>query len=130
MDFVFGLSKDRNGDTGIVVFVERLSKMAHLAAGPDPTDDKGTAMLFLDCLFRQHGLPLAIISDRDPRFTGKFWTSIFKCLVRDWTFPQRIIRRPMVKLSVLIASLMTFCVVFALIRLCIEAPCFLLLYLL
>ena len=31
-------------------------------------------------MFRQHLLPLAIISDRDPRFTGKFWTSIFKVL--------------------------------------------------
>ena len=37
-------------------------------------------MLFIDRVFRQHGLTLAIISDRDPRFTGKFWTSIFKVL--------------------------------------------------
>ena len=37
-------------------------------------------MLFIDRWFRQHGLPLAIISDRDPRFTGKFCTSIFKVL--------------------------------------------------
>ena len=52
MDFVFGLSKDRNGDTGIVVFVERLSKMAHLAAMPDSIDGKGTTMMFIDDLFR------------------------------------------------------------------------------
>uniref|UniRef100_H3H5J1 Reverse transcriptase domain-containing protein n=1 Tax=Phytophthora ramorum TaxID=164328 RepID=H3H5J1_PHYRM len=32
MDFVFGLPKDSDGNTGIVVFVDRLSKMAHLAA--------------------------------------------------------------------------------------------------
>ena len=37
-------------------------------------------MLFIDRMFRQHGVPLAIISDRDPRFTGKFCTSIFKVL--------------------------------------------------
>ena len=37
-------------------------------------------MLFIDRVFRQHGLPLAIVSDRDPRFTGKFWKSIFKVL--------------------------------------------------
>ena len=37
-------------------------------------------MLFIDRVFRQHRLLLAIISDRDPRFTGKFWTSIFKVL--------------------------------------------------
>ena len=76
MDFVFGLQRDRDGNTGIVVFVDRLSKMVHLAAVPDTIDDKGTAQLFVDRVFRQHGFPLAIVSDRDPRFTGKFWTSV------------------------------------------------------
>jgi hypothetical protein len=80
MDFVFGLPKDSDGNTGIVVFVDRLSKMAHLAAVPDSIDAEGTAKLFIDRVFRQHGLPVAIVSDRDPRFTGKFWKSIFKVL--------------------------------------------------
>ena len=80
MDFLFGLPKDSYGNTGIVVFVDRLSKMAHLAAVPDTIDGEGTATLFIDRVFRQHGLPLAIVSDRDPRFTGKFWNSIFKVL--------------------------------------------------
>ena len=80
MDFVFGLPKDRVGNTGIMVFVDRLSKMAHLAAVPESIDGKGAAMLFIDRVFRQHGLPVAIVSDRDPRFTGKFWTSVFKVL--------------------------------------------------
>ena len=80
MDFVFGLPKNSEGNTGIVVFVDRLSKMAHLAAVPDSIDAKGTAKLFIDRVFRQHGLPVAIVSDRDPRFTGKFWKSIFKVL--------------------------------------------------
>ncbi|GMF29277.1 unnamed protein product [Phytophthora fragariaefolia] len=80
MDFVFGLPPDAAGNTGVVVFVDRLSKMAHLAAVPDTIDGEGTASLFLDRVFRQHGLPEAVISDRDPRFTGKFWTSIFAVL--------------------------------------------------
>ena len=80
MDVVFGLPKDCDGNTGIVVFVDLLSKMAHMAAVPDSIDDKGTAMLFIDHVFRQHWSPLAIISDCDPRFTGKCWTSIFKVL--------------------------------------------------
>uniref|UniRef100_A0AAV1TEM8 Integrase catalytic domain-containing protein n=1 Tax=Peronospora matthiolae TaxID=2874970 RepID=A0AAV1TEM8_9STRA len=80
MDFVFGLPKDSEGNTGIVVFVDRLNKMAHLAAVPDSIDAEGTAKLFIDRVFRQHGLPVAIISDSDPRFTGKFWKSIFKVL--------------------------------------------------
>ena len=80
MDFVFGRPKDCDGNTGVVVFVDLLNKMAHLAVVPDSIDGKVTAMLFIDLVFCQHGLPLAIISDRDPRFTGKFWTSIFKVL--------------------------------------------------
>uniref|UniRef100_A0AAV1USB5 Integrase catalytic domain-containing protein n=1 Tax=Peronospora matthiolae TaxID=2874970 RepID=A0AAV1USB5_9STRA len=80
MNFVFGLPRDVAGNTGIVVFVDRLSKMAHLAAVPDSIDGEGTAKLFMDRVFRQHGLPVAIVSDRDPRFTGKFWKSVFKVL--------------------------------------------------
>uniref|UniRef100_A0AAV1THH7 Integrase catalytic domain-containing protein n=1 Tax=Peronospora matthiolae TaxID=2874970 RepID=A0AAV1THH7_9STRA len=66
MDFVFGLPKDSDDNTGIVVFVDRLSKMAHLAAVPDSIDGERTAQLFIDRVFRQHGLPVSIISDRDP----------------------------------------------------------------
>ena len=72
MDFVFGLPKDLDGNTGIVAFVDRLSKMAHLAAVPDSIDAEGTAKMFIDRVFRQHGLPMAIFPHRDPHFTGKF----------------------------------------------------------
>ena len=80
MDFVFGRPKDLAGNTGIVVFVDRLSEMAHLAAVLDTIDGEGSATLFIDRVFRQHGLPVAIATDRDPRFTGKFWKSIFRVL--------------------------------------------------
>ena len=80
MDFVFGLPKDAQGNTGIVVFVYRLSKMDHLAAVPDTIDGEGTATLFIDRVFGQNGLPVSIVSDRDPRFTVKFWKYIFKVL--------------------------------------------------
>ena len=73
MDFMFGLLKDVQVNMGIVVFVDRLSKMTQLASVPDTIDGKGTATMYIDRVFRQHGLPVAITSDRDPRFTGKFW---------------------------------------------------------
>ena len=38
--------------------------MAHLAAVPDSIDGEGTALLFIDRVFRQQGMPLAIVSDR------------------------------------------------------------------
>ena len=74
------LPKAAHGNTGIVVFVDRLSKMAHLAAVPDTNDGEGTGTLFIDRVSRQHGLPVAIVSDRDPRFAGKFLKTIFKGL--------------------------------------------------
>ena len=42
MDFMFGLSKYAHGNTGIVVFVDRLNKMAHFADVSDTIDDIGS----------------------------------------------------------------------------------------
>ena len=50
-DFLFGLPKVSDGNTGIVFFVDRLSKMAHLAAVPDSIDGEGTDLLFIDRVF-------------------------------------------------------------------------------
>ena len=83
MIFAFGLPKDCDGNTGIVVFVDRLSKKAHLAAVLDYIEGKRTDMLFIDRVFLQHGLPLAIISDSDPRFTGNFGLPFSRCLTLD-----------------------------------------------
>ena len=80
MSFMFGSPIDAQGITGTMVFVDRLSKMAHLAAVPDNIDGEGRATVFINRVFRQHDAPVAIVSDRDPRFTGKFRKSIFKVL--------------------------------------------------
>ena len=56
MDFLFGLPKDSQGNTGIVVFVDRLSKIYHLADVPDTINGEGAATLFIDRVFRQHCL--------------------------------------------------------------------------
>ena len=44
------------------------------------------AQIFVDNVFRLHGLPEVIISDRDPCFTGKFWRSLFDLLGTDLRF--------------------------------------------
>ncbi|KAE9269460.1 hypothetical protein PF001_g29215 [Phytophthora fragariae] len=58
MDFVFGLPPDNKRRTGIVVFVDRFSKMVHLAAVPAEVTAKQTARLFVDMVFRHHGMPI------------------------------------------------------------------------
>ena len=44
------------------------------------------ARIFVDTMFRLHGLPKVIISDCDPRFTSKFWESLFDLLGTDLRF--------------------------------------------
>ena len=39
-----------------------------------------TARLYVDHVFKHHGCPKAIVSDRDPRFTGKFMTALLQIL--------------------------------------------------
>ncbi|KAE9338451.1 hypothetical protein PF008_g12064 [Phytophthora fragariae] len=80
MDFIFGLPRDAEGRTGVLVFVDRFSNMVNLApVAADVTADE-SAELFLDLVFRHHGLPESIVSDRDPRFTSAFWTRLFALL--------------------------------------------------
>ncbi|KAE8913165.1 hypothetical protein PF010_g10924 [Phytophthora fragariae] len=80
MDFIFGLPRDTEGRTSVLVFVDRFSKMVHLApVAAEVAADESTE-LFLDLVSRHHGLPESIVSDRDPRFTYAFWTRLFALL--------------------------------------------------
>ncbi|KAE9292940.1 hypothetical protein PR003_g24633 [Phytophthora rubi] len=80
MDFIFGLPRDAEGRNGVLVFVDRFSKMVHLAPVAAEVAADESAELFLDLVFRHHGLPESIVSDRDPRFTSAFWTRLFALL--------------------------------------------------
>ncbi|KAF1316552.1 reverse transcriptase, partial [Globisporangium splendens] len=80
MDFIFGLPRDKHGRNGILVFVDRFSKMVHLAPVSDKISAEMTAKVFVDVVFRLHGLPVEIVSDRDTRFTSKFWRALFGLL--------------------------------------------------
>ncbi|KAG2875962.1 hypothetical protein PC115_g23761 [Phytophthora cactorum] len=80
MDFVFGLPPDSKRRTGVVVFVDQFSKMVHLAAVPAEVTAVQTARLFVDMVFKHHGMPLDIVPGRDPRFTARFWQEVFTLL--------------------------------------------------
>ena len=71
---------ESHGHTAIAVFVDCLSKMVHFAPCRKEVTAEGYARLFINTVFRYHGMPEVIISDRDPRFTSKFWTQLFKLL--------------------------------------------------
>ncbi|KAF1324782.1 reverse transcriptase, partial [Globisporangium splendens] len=71
---------NKHGRNGILVFVDRFSKMVHLAPVSDKISAEMTAKVFVDVVFRLHGLPVEIVSDRDTRFTSKFWRALFGLL--------------------------------------------------
>lgn len=77
LDLVTDLPRTKRGFDTIVVFVDRLTKMIHIAPTVKTVDGPGVAKLFFEHVFRHHGMPTSLVSDRDPRFTGKFWTALF-----------------------------------------------------
>ncbi|CAI5703327.1 unnamed protein product [Peronospora effusa] len=80
MDFIFGLPPDEQKRTGVLVLVDRFSKMVHFAPVSANITAETTAKIFIDLIFRHHGLPESIVSDRDPRFTSAFWAELFQLL--------------------------------------------------
>ena len=80
MDFITTLPKTKTGHDAILVVVDRLTKMAHFIPTTTNADAPSTANLFFNHVFRIHGLPKKIISDRDPKFTSHFWKKISSLL--------------------------------------------------
>ena len=61
-------------------------KMVHLVGCKKEVTAMEYAQIFVDHVFWLHGLLEVIMSDRDPRFTGKFWRSLFDLLGTDLRF--------------------------------------------
>jgi IS30 family transposase len=77
MDFTVGLPKSGNKSFMMVV-IDRLSRYAHFCALQHPFKTSTMAQLFMDQVFKLHGIPHSIVSDRDPTFTNNFWQELFK----------------------------------------------------
>jgi hypothetical protein len=77
MDFITGLPKSGNKSV-IMVVVDRLSKYTHLCILQHPFTPSTVAQIFMDQVFKLHGMPHSIASDRDPTFTRNFWQELFK----------------------------------------------------
>ena len=80
MDLITCLPETEKGNTAIVVFVDRLSKMVRLAAVKTSITAEQYAELFVKEIFAKHGLPASIVSDRDPRFDSEFFRQLCKLL--------------------------------------------------
>jgi hypothetical protein len=74
MDLIVELPKSKRGSTGILTVVDRFSKMSHFIPLKSDTTAQSIATLFFDNIVKLHGVPLSIVSDRDPRFMSNFWS--------------------------------------------------------
>ena len=72
MDFITGLPKYLGKDC-IYVVVYRMTKFVHFFAVTSSFSAAQVADLFFREIFRLHGLPKSIVSDRDGRFMSAFW---------------------------------------------------------
>ena len=64
----------------ILVVVDRLTKSAHFISVRDTYEVADVARVFINEIIRFHGVPKKIISDRDPRFTSRFWNCMQSAL--------------------------------------------------
>ena len=78
MDFVMGLPRMQAGFDAIWVIVDKLTKSTHFLSIRATYPLEKLAQLYVQEIVRLHGVPLTIISDRDPRFTSRFWRALQK----------------------------------------------------
>ena len=78
MDFVFKLPPTVQRHDDIWVVVDRLTKSVHFIPIREKFSPQKLAELFMNHIVSLHRVPVSIISDRDPRFTSRFWKGLMK----------------------------------------------------
>ena len=72
MDFVSSFPLTQQKHDSVWVIVDKLTKSAHFISVTMNYYMDRLAELYVKEIVRLHGLPLSIVSDRDPRFTSRF----------------------------------------------------------
>ena len=80
MDFISALPKVTGNFDSIFVVIDWLTKVVHLIPTRTTASASDVAQLFVKEIVRLHGIPAKIISDRDAKFTSKFWTAMFQSI--------------------------------------------------
>lgn len=77
MDFAEGLPKTHLKFVVFVV-VDRLTKYVHFMPLSHPYTATKVANLYLQFVFKLHGMPSTIVSDRNLVFTSNFWKELMR----------------------------------------------------
>ncbi|GJR59771.1 putative reverse transcriptase domain-containing protein [Tanacetum coccineum] len=80
MDFITKLPRTPSGYDSIWVIVDRLTKSAHFIPMNEKYKMEKLTRLYLKKIICRYGVPVSIISDRDPCFASRFWRSLKKSL--------------------------------------------------
>lgn len=80
MDFVTKLPRTTKGHDSIWVIVDRLTKSAHFLPIREDYKMEKLSHIYINEVVARHGVPLSIISDRDSRFTSRFWKLLQEAL--------------------------------------------------
>ncbi|KAF1333397.1 Retrovirus polyprotein, partial [Globisporangium splendens] len=70
----------KHGNDAIMVIVDRLTKRSKFMLTKSTASAEDTAILFTKHYVKDHGIPKSTVSDRDTKFTSKFWTELMKSL--------------------------------------------------
>lgn len=76
MDMKSGYDKTSRGNDAAWVFVDKLTRRAHIVPCNKSHDTPALARMYMDNVVRHHGVPRRLISDRDPKMTAKFWQQL------------------------------------------------------
>lgn len=80
MDFIEGIPRSQGCEI-IFVAVDHLSKYSHFIPLNHPYTTSSVARVFMDNIFKLHGMPLSIVSDHDSVFTSTLWRELVnRCL--------------------------------------------------
>jgi len=79
MDFITGLPKSKGKDV-ILAIVDKMTKYAHFCRVQSNYKANQVVEFIFQEIHSLHIIPKLIVSDRDPKFTSKFWTMLFKTL--------------------------------------------------
>jgi len=85
MDFVLGLSKTEKYDS-IFVVVNHFSKMTHFLPCSKTSDASKIAQIYFDGVVKLHVLSKIIMLDRDVKFMGYFWKTLWHKMVTKLKF--------------------------------------------
>ncbi|GMF36236.1 unnamed protein product [Phytophthora fragariaefolia] len=80
MDFITDLPRTKREVDFIWVVVDRLTKRCHFVPTTKKVTAEGVARLFIDHIWKLHGMPTNVVSDRGRKFVSAFWQYVFKSI--------------------------------------------------